>query len=433
MTGIAAASRPVPAAAAWADSYFTVGVTGTNGKTSTTHLVAAIFRAADCPTALLSTLGFSTEGPAAPLVAPTRRAFFDALQAAAVAGCRHAAIELTSKALRGGYALAWRFDLAIFTNLSRDHIEEHGSWEHYLASKAQLFVHLGPGRSAVLNACDEAALLIDRVIPPDVHRLWYGAASRGSPRREPALYATALDVSIEGTRLQLAPSELAERLGGELHLSLVGEVFGENALAAAGAALVAGVAPEAVHQGLASCSVLPGRFEVMWRRPLVVLDYAHTPDALGQVLDTGRRIARAGRLIVVFGAGGGADPDKRGPMGEAVGGRADLAFVTNDNPRSEDPLTIARAVAAGCERGGRALTRIICDRTEAIEAAITAARKDDVVIVAGRGHDRGMRFATDIIDYSDVDALRQLLGRTGQSSAAPIGDAVEPPAVRMRR
>jgi UDP-N-acetylmuramoyl-L-alanyl-D-glutamate--2,6-diaminopimelate ligase len=141
-----------------------------------------------------------------------------------------------------------------------------------------------------------------------------------------------------------------------------------------------------------------------------VLDYAHTPDALARVLQSARSLARDRRVIAVFGAGGSKDPTKREPMGEAVGQRVDLAFVTNDNPRREDPAVIARAVAAGCTRGGRAETRVIYDRSEAIGAAISAARPGDVVVVAGRGHDRGMTFANGVIEYCDVDAVRAALG-----------------------
>jgi UDP-N-acetylmuramoyl-L-alanyl-D-glutamate--2,6-diaminopimelate ligase len=140
------------------------------------------------------------------------------------------------------------------------------------------------------------------------------------------------------------------------------------------------------------------------------VDYAHTPDALGRVCDTARHIAGSGRVLVVFGAGGGYDVPKREPMGEAVGARADLAFVTNDNPRHEDPSIIAQAVATGCRRGGRASVAIVYDRAEAIRRALESAGESDLVLITGRGHDRGMYFAHGMIPYSDVDAVQALVG-----------------------
>ena len=153
-----------------------------------------------------------------------------------MAGARHAVIETTSQALARGYAKMWRFDLGVFTNLSQDHLAVHGSWEHYLASKAQLFVHLGPGRTAVLNAFDPACVLIDKILPTDILRLWVGVASRGQPHHEPDLTASNVEVSSRGTRVSLQPSPLAEQLGSMLEIPLVGEVFAENALCAAAAA-----------------------------------------------------------------------------------------------------------------------------------------------------------------------------------------------------
>ena len=409
MAELAAVCRPVPAAHDWAEPLFTFGVTGTNGKTSTTHLIAAIVQAAGHHALCQSTLGYFLD--AAPLEVTVRdhEGFTGAMKRAADAGVRHAAIEVTSKALSKGYALAWRFDLGVFTNLSRDHLEEHGSWEGYLAAKAQLFIHLGPGRTAVLNACDEAAALIDRAVPPDVKRLWYGAPWRGERRHDADLFARSADVTLDGTTILLEPSELAERLGEVVRVRLVGDVFGENALAAAAAALAAGMPVEAIVRGLAACPPPPGRFELLSREPLVAIDYAHTPDALARVMQVARRVVGSGRVIVVFGAGGGYDPEKRAPMGEAVGAQADLAFVTNDNPRREDPAVIARAVAAGCARAGHAETRLIYDRADAIRAALSEARPGDLVLVTGRGHDRGMTFATGRVDYSDVDTLRAIL------------------------
>jgi UDP-N-acetylmuramoyl-L-alanyl-D-glutamate--2,6-diaminopimelate ligase len=296
----------------------------------------------------------------------------------------------------------------VFTNLSRDHVEQHGSWEHYLASKAQLFVHLGPGRTAVLNACDAAALLIERVTPADVVRRYFAVPSRGEQLAAAELVARRVTLSVDGTLIELEPSATAEALGGALSTRLLGEVFAENTLAAALAGLSAGIAPEIVARGIAACPGVAGRFQVLCRDPVVAVDYAHTPDALARTCDTARALTR-GRVLVVFGAGGGRDVEKRELMGRTVGERADYAFITTDNPRHEDPEAIARAVAAGCRRGGRAYVRLEPSRRDAIRLALEEARPGDVVVVAGRGHELTQDVAGELVPFSDIAEVERLL------------------------
>lgn len=407
-TAGAALVRPTPAPFAWANDFFTFGVTGTNGKSSTTHLIAAILGAAGRRTLTESTLGYFLDGQPLP-VPRTARGYVAALRHAAQQGARHAAIEVTSAALAQGFARSWRFDLAVFTNLTRDHVEQHGSWEHYLASKAQLFLHLGPGRTAVLNACDAAAQLLERVTPPDVTRRYYAVSTRGEQRVPAELVAEDVQLSSAGTQIRLAPSQTAEALGGVLTTRLVGAVFAENALAAALAGLAGGVPADDVARGLAQCPGVPGRFQILSQDPLVAVDYAHTPDALVRTCETARALAR-GNVTVVFGAGGGRDVEKREVMGRAVGERADYAFITTDNPRHEDPAQIAEAVARGCRRGGRAYPRLVPDRREAIRQAIQSARAGDVVVIAGRGHERTQLIGDAEQPFSDVEEVERLLG-----------------------
>jgi UDP-N-acetylmuramoyl-L-alanyl-D-glutamate--2,6-diaminopimelate ligase len=404
-------ARPVPARFPWAEPFFTVGVTGTNGKTSTTHLVASVVRAAGVQVLCQSTLGYFTNGEPFP-IERSESGFLDALHVLAERGGRHAVVEVTSLALLKGYAKKWRFDLGVFTNLTRDHVAEHGSWEHYLAAKAQLFVHLGPGRTAVLNAGDEGAMLVDQATPRDVVRRYYYAPGRGPLLHSADLAAHSFEVTLEGTRITLEPSPTAEALGGELVTQLVGEVFGENVLGAALAGLGSGFDAEVVRRGLGECGVLPARFEVLHRRPTVVLDYAHTPDAIARLCATARRIAGAGRIILVFGAGGNFDVGKREPMGEAAARGADLVFLANDNPRKEDPAAIIGALERGCQRGS-AEVRIVYDRADAIRCALEASREQDVVLVAGRGHDRGMVFANGVMPYSDPEVVAELCAGRG--------------------
>ena len=405
--------RPVAAAAPWAEPYFTVGVTGTNGKTSTTRMIAAALRAGGEAVLEVTTLGVRLDEREL----PRGRRFADflaVLAEAAAAGCRRAAIEATSQALAGGYARAWRIDLGVFTNLSPDHLSTHGTWERYLAAKAQLFLHLGPGRTAVLNAADPHALFLDQAIPADVERRWFAAPGRGERLRPADLEAEAVELSPAGTRIRLRPSPVAAALGGSLETRMIGEVFAENALAAALAGIAAGVAPAQVAAGIAACPVVPGRFEVVAAAaggPLCAVDYAHTPDALARTCAAARALAGpARRVIVVFGAGGGATPEKRGPMGEAVGAAADVAVVTSDNPRDEDPAAIAAALLSGVRRGGRARPEVELDRRRAIERALAQAEAGDVVVIAGKGHEAGQVVRGQTIPFSDAAVARACLG-----------------------
>lgn len=400
--------RPTPAPFAWAAPFFTIGVTGTNGKTSTTTLAAAALRAAGHSVLVETTIGYDLDGEVLD-VPRTHAGFLSAFDRAARAGCKHAAVEVTSEALAGGYAKKWRFDLGVFTNLSRDHLESHDSFEHYLASKAQLFVHLAPGSTAVFNACDEMSVLLDRATPKDVLRRWYAVPSRGRALCDADLSAKSVELSVDGTHVTLHPSPLADELGGSLETRLIGEVFAENALAAAAAALAAGAPGTDVRRGIAESSGPAGRFEVVFRTPFVAIDYAHTPDALARTCDTARKLAGASKVIVVFGAGGRFDPGKREPMGRSVGERADVAIVTTDNPREEDPAAIARTVATGCRRGGRAYVKLEPDRRRAIAEALNRAKQGDVVVIAGKGHERQQIIGDKVIAVSDADIVRGLL------------------------
>lgn len=393
---------------AWREPLFTVGVTGTNGKTSTTLLIAEILRQAGLSVLSETTLGTSL---ARGEFEARGSSFFERMRAAADNGVRHFALETTSEALAHGWAKRWRFDLGVFTNLTRDHLDAHGSFEHYLASKAQLFVHLRAGSSAVLNAADEASLLIERVTPASVRRLFYATPERGPARVASHLQLRSCSLSAQGTLLELEPSELADAFERRLQLGLVGAVFAENALAAALAGHAAGVNPAAIRSGLLALARVPGRFEIVAQSPCVAVDYAHSEDALGRTCDSARELLSqlgGARLIVVFGAGGERDRDKRKPMGVAVGARADLAIVTNDNPRSEPPEDIAHAVLAGVQAGGRARSVVELDRAAAIACALEAAGPRDVVLICGKGHERTQTQGATSAAFDDAECVRRL-------------------------
>ncbi|MBS2017241.1 MAG: UDP-N-acetylmuramyl-tripeptide synthetase [Deltaproteobacteria bacterium] len=385
----------------------TVGVTGTNGKSTTTTWIAAALRHLSRPVARATTLGFFADDEELSL-AQTYDDFLEGMRLVHARGGRHAAIELTSEALARGFARAWPCRVGVFTNLTHDHLEAHGSAEHYLASKAQLFVTLGEGASAVLNASDPVYELLREVTPPHVSMTTYAVPSRGASQGEPDLVAEHVRVSWDGTTILCRARDERRGLPTSLTVRAIGEVYAENALAALLGAVAAGVAPAAAAAAIGEAPPPPGRFEVIHRRPWVVVDYAHSPDALARTVGTARTLAdrdRA-RLLVVFGAGGKRDRGKRGAMGAAARA-ADAIVLTSDNPRDEDPAAIARAVAAGLE--GHGGVEMELDRRRAITRAIEAAGPNDVVLVAGKGHETEQIVGETRAHFSDAEVARDAL------------------------
>jgi UDP-N-acetylmuramoyl-L-alanyl-D-glutamate--2,6-diaminopimelate ligase len=386
----------------WAQKLVLVGVTGTNGKTSTTGMIAALLGRLQRPVACCTTLGCFLDDERQDV--PAHYAGFEATLARGLrAGGRFAAIELTSEALALGFAKAWPCRVAAFTNLTLDHSDAHGSPEHYLASKAQLFVHLPAGGTAVLNGCDESAQLIQEVVPKGAQVVRYGVASRGPAWAPLDLSASAVVVSAGATEADLAPSERFPGLPSRLRLRAVGEIFVENALAALGCALSLGVDARAAVEVLADVPAPLGRFQIIQREPYVVVDYAHTPDALERTLLTARRLCQ-GKLWLVFGAGGDRDKAKRPLLGVAARA-ADRVVLTSDNPRSESPLAIMDEIAAGVgEHAG--LEREV-DRARAIRHALARAGANDWVLIAGKGHERTQQLGDDAHPFSDAEITLQ--------------------------
>jgi len=373
----------------------TAAVTGTNGKTTTTSMIAAIVAAAGEVDARLTTVGAWVGGDRIVAADPTDE-FLATVEACVARHVRTLALEVTSKALLGGLARRWPPHVALFTNLTRDHLDLHGTPEAYLAAKAQLFLALPPGGVAVLNADDPSSSLIQDVMPRH-------AAVRTFSVRDPAanLAASAVVPSAGGTRVALAPSPLADALGGALTLGVVGAVHAQNALAAALAADALGYPADAIARGLSGYRTVPGRFQIVAWRPLVVVDYAHTPDGLRGTLRTARAIA-TGRVICVFGCGGGRDRGKRPEMGAIAGELADVVVLTTDNPRFEEPAAIAADVRAGVP-APRAAWTVELDRRAAIERAIRDAAPDDVVVIAGKGHETVQEVRGDALPFSDAE------------------------------
>jgi UDP-N-acetylmuramoyl-L-alanyl-D-glutamate--2,6-diaminopimelate ligase len=412
-----------------------VAVTGTNGKTSTVSMVEAIVAAAGEPSARVTTLGSFVCGEQVG-EGTTLEAFTQALEQSLRRGVKTVALETTSKALGAGFASKFPASVGVFTNLSRDHLDVHGTPERYLAAKAQLFMSLRDGCVAVLNATDPASALLDEVTPRGIRRRAYAGQSGPAPECVALpleLCIESTEISVDGTYVRLAPSPLAGALGGELRLRPIGDVFAENALAAALAADALGYSPSAIRAGLAGFAGVPGRFEIVARHPLVVVDYAHTPDALARTLQIARRLA-AGRVHCVFGCGGDSDRGKRPQMGRAAVLGADVVIVTSDNPRHEQPLAIIAEVLAGArqlrEEAPDARQRIQAgevsllsdpDRTSAIRRAIESADVErDVVVVAGRGHERVQWIGSNAVSLSDVEIA-------SSAAAARSGRKVSPP------
>lgn len=393
----------VPTPPKWAETMTTVGVTGTNGKTTTTAWVAAALRAGvQGPVVRATTVGFFIDDRRV-TVEKSYDGFLGCLKEAHDLGGHYAAIELTSEALARGFARAWPCQVGVFTNLTHDHLDAHGSPEHYLASKAQLFVALPPGGTAVLNASDENFALLAEVVPAHAKLRTYAVPSRGEVVGTPEIVATNVAVTWEGTRITC----VSETLPTSLSVKAIGAVYAENALAALLGAVAAGVGPEVAAKAIAEAEVPPGRFEVIHDSPHVVIDYAHSPDALARTVAIARALAPA-KLYVVFGAGGARDKAKRGPMGAAARA-ADTIILTSDNPRNESPADIAAAIEQGL--AGHRDVRTILDRRCAIETALMLAGPNDVVLIAGKGHETEQVIGSETRHFSDAGVARAFLRR----------------------
>jgi len=396
-----------------------VGVTGTNGKTTTTSMLADIVASAGETSARATTLGtWVGERQLGSGVSMT--SFQELAERAVAEGVRTVAVETTSKALAAGFARVWPADVAVFTNLTRDHLDLHGSPEAYLAAKAQLFMTVPPGGAVVWNLADPCSALLDAVVPAGVRRLGWVVGDVHPDCVALPLHLRAQDVhvSVQGTRCAVALGPAGdgdpslEALAGPLRLRAVGAVHVQNALGAALAAMALGYPADAIHGGLGTFRGVPGRFDVVAEHPLVVVDYAHSPDALARTLSEARALVagEGGRLVCVFGCGGDRDQGKRPEMGRIADEQADVVIVTSDNPRSEDPERILDAIESGCEPAQRrAEWQRQADRRTAIRLAIASAGPTDVVVIAGRGHEEQQLLATGPVTFSDRDVAREAL------------------------
>ncbi|MCA9536889.1 MAG: UDP-N-acetylmuramyl-tripeptide synthetase [Myxococcales bacterium] len=391
-----------------------VGVTGTNGKTTTTCMLASIVAAAGETSARATTLGtwLGDEQRSADV---SLDAFGDLVRAAVAQQVRTIAVETTSKALAAGFARVWPADVAVFTNLTRDHLDTHGSPEAYLAAKAQLFMTVPPDGAVVWNLADPCSALLDALVHPGVRRFGWvvGDVHPDCAQLPVDLRADAIHTSVDGTRCEVSASPRSEALSGSQRLAAVGAVHVQNALGAALAAAALGYEAAAIWQGIRAFPGVPGRFELVARRPLVVVDYAHTPDALARTLLEARALidGTAGRLACVFGCGGERDQGKRPEMGRIADEHAHTVYLTNDNPRREDPERILDAIEQGAPTPRRAQWHRLPDRHAAIHAAIASATPGDAVVIAGRGHEQRQILGGGAVPFSDVGVAHEAVSQ----------------------
>ncbi|MGQ0678065.1 MAG: UDP-N-acetylmuramoyl-L-alanyl-D-glutamate--2,6-diaminopimelate ligase [Actinomycetota bacterium] len=370
------------------------GVTGTNGKTTVTFMLDSIFRVAGGASGLVGTVEARVGHRKVPSSRTTPESIdLQRLMAEMVdEGVARCAVEVTSIGIDGGRVAGVEFDVAVFTNLTHDHLDHHGTMENYYQSKKRLFGASSP--CAVINVDDEYGRRLSSELEGRVVTYSLEAGADLSVRE--------LTTGLKGSRLVVAGLGFNQKL----RVCLGGRFNAANALAAFGAAVELGIDPEVAAAGIESLSHVPGRLEPVeeGQRFHVFVDYAHTPDGLQNVLGAARGMAER-RLIAVFGCGGDRDRAKRPLMGRAAERYCDLAIVTSDNPRTEDPERIIAEIVSGMQGG----YRVVADRARAIREALYEAEPNDIVIIAGKGHETGQEADGVVTPFDDRQVVAGIL------------------------
>ena len=375
-----------------------LGVTGTNGKTTTTAIIRHLLDDGSASSASIGTLGVlvGSEAEVLPggsgLTTPGPVELQRLLRALVDRGVRSVAMEVSSHSLDQRRIDGIEFDEVVFTNLTRDHLDYHGTMEAYLQAKAKLLEYLKPTGTALINA--------------DA-RSWDALRPRGPTVR----FGIDTPADVRAENIAFTPAGSTWRFvcpagAGDVQLPLIGDVNVQNALAAGAAVFALGATPGEIAARLSSVPQVPGRLEIISSQPTVVRDYAHTPDALERSLRTARAFT-SGRLIVVFGCGGDRDKGKRPIMGEIAEREADVAIVTSDNPRTEDPDAIIDDIEAGMRRNSH---QRVTDRRAAIQRAIDEATDGDIVILAGKGHETYQIRGTTTFPFDEKEIVAELTG-----------------------
>lgn len=381
------------------------GVTGTNGKTTTTFLIDSILRTAGWTGTLVGTTGYRTPKGQREALNTTPESL-DLQQMFAEtrdAGGSYAVLEASSHALAMDRLWGCHFTSAIFTNLTRDHLDYHKTFEEYFAAKRRLFAGTGAGAPdvAVINSDDDYSPRLEGL---GRKTLSYGLKNTAD------ITTKKLNLSFKGLEFT------AETPAGKIAVRsrFVGRINAYNILTAIGGALSLGVPVAEIEEGIAELELVPGRFQrIDEGQPfLVIVDYAHTDDALRNLISTARELSTSGRIITVFGAGGERDRTKRPLMGEAAGSLSDLVVLTSDNPRGEDPLRIINDVVVGLQKVN-AKYQIEPDRDKALEIALAEAKAGDIVLLAGKGHETYQVLRDGTIDFDDREKARAILRRRG--------------------
>jgi UDP-N-acetylmuramoyl-L-alanyl-D-glutamate--2,6-diaminopimelate ligase len=390
------------------------GITGTNGKSTTAFVVEAILRAAGRSGALVGTIEYHVAGKVLPAPHTTpesldlQRLFCETV----ATGGTEVVMEVSSHALAQGRTFGIPFDVAVFTNLTRDHLDYHKSMDEYFEAKKILFAGSGspPPRVAVLNADDEHAMKLAEFSRSQGSEVFTYGWSKGD------FHAAKVEIAPRGTRFQLN----SPRGSVAISSPLIGRVNVYNIVAAGAAAVARGCSLQSVADGVAALKAVPGRFErVDCGQPFtVVVDYAHTDDALRNLTSLAREFVKqnSGRVITVFGCGGDRDRTKRPLMGEAAGKGSGFVVLTSDNPRSEDPLAIINDAVVGLQRSG-ARYKTEPDRRAAIALAIGEARSGDIVLIAGKGHEKVQISRAGTLPFDDREVAAEVLRELGYTNS----------------
>ena len=400
-----------------ADRLALSGITGTNGKSTSAFLLESMLTAAGRESALVGTIEYHVAGKILPAPHTTpealelHRLFSDALSGAA----SETVMEVSSHALAQGRTYGIRFDVAVFTNLTRDHLDYHHTMEEYFAAKKILFAGAGaqPPRVAVINAEDSHGRELAKFSKAQGSQVITYGLAQGD------FHAAHLKITVRGTEFDLVGPDISVSMVSPL----IGRVNAYNILAASAAGFARGCGPAAIAEGVRNLTRVPGRFErVDQGQPFtVVVDYAHTDDALRNLTSLAREIVKpaGGRVITLFGCGGDRDRTKRPLMGEAAGQGSDFVVLTSDNPRSEDPLAIILDARVGLERSAvRYQTEP--DRRKAIYLALSAARSGDIVLLAGKGHESVQVVNGTSFPFEDKKVAAEVLRDLGYDGQNPV-------------
>lgn len=399
------------------DSMRMIAVTGTNGKTTTTHMIRRILEENGQKTGMIGTIVYDTGDGSreADRTTPESTDIQRMLAAMVKNGCRACVMEASSHGLVLGRLSGCRFDAAIFTNLTEEHLDFHGNMEQYLSAKSLLFSDYAKNAEslAVINADDPYG---KRIADSAAGRtVFYGLES---PHTGNGIFVkgSIASMNLSGSTMGISFQETTKKSEFTLRIPLIGRFNLYNALASTSFALASGIDPATIKKGLLSMKTVPGRLE-RWKfdgGPSAIVDYAHTPDALLNVLKAVREISR-GRIWLVFGLGGERYKANRPVMGEIAAQGADELVITMDNPRGEDPLEIAEAIKSGAIMGGCRSPRIVINRKEAVFFALDKADADDIILVTGKGPERYIIIGERRIPYNDAETIEEwgrLRGKT---------------------